>query len=505
MISRVSPILQTSADADCAVWGLAATPLWHNDCACEAGNVETMNVVEDTLPYKAIPHQCPDLYQDADTLPGQYILFNPIAGIGVSVLNAAAQQILEMVNGRTTIGALVQQMEESGIATATQGRALLLQMQAVRLIYTGSAPPQPVPRPPLHLGVWLHVTNQCNLRCTYCYLDKTNERLALTRGQRALDAVFDAARTQGMQHLTLKYAGGEALLEAPLIWALDDYARQQADGWIAVQSVILTNGTRLAPKILAEIKARGFGLAISLDGLGAAHDEQRPLLGGQPSFAKVVQGIAAARAAGVPLNISVVVGPSNLPTLPALIDYLLDHDLHFSLSFLRDNDLAQVGLMDQADVLIEGMQAAYARIAARPPRFSLMDSALDRVQLTYPHFAACGLGESYLVIKHTGEVASCQMHLNRPVGHIRQGQVLSLVAQHTRERPIGTTIDDHTGCSTCQWRYRCAGGCPIVTFQTTGRFDARSPFCGVYKALIPAQIALEGRRVVGYGVAMRSI
>ena len=35
-----------------------------------------------------------------------------------------------------------------------------------------------------HMGVWLHVSNQCNLRCSYCYLGKTNEQLSLALGRR---------------------------------------------------------------------------------------------------------------------------------------------------------------------------------------------------------------------------------------------------------------------------------------------------------------------------------
>jgi uncharacterized protein len=348
------------------------------------------------------------------------------------------------------------------------------------------------------MGVWLHVTNQCNLRCSYCYLGKTDEQLSLVLGRRALRAVFDAARPQGIRHLTLKYAGGEALLEAERIWAFDAVARELAGDDIAVQSVILTNGTPLRPPLAAELARRGFGLAISLDGLGAAHDGQRPTRSGVPSFRLVQRGIAAARAAGLPLNISVVVGPGNLPALPELIDYLLDEHLPFSLSFVRDSAEAGAGLAGVPEVLVAGMRAAYARLAVRPPPFSLLDRALDRVQLTHPHFAACGVGESYVVIKHTGEVASCQMRLNAPLGHAREGNVLHLVARRTVERPHGTTVDDHIGCRDCRWRYRCAGGCPIVTYDTHGRWNVPSPFCGVYQALIPALVALEGLRVAYY-------
>jgi uncharacterized protein len=91
------------------------------------------------------------------------------------------------------------------------------------------------------------------------------------------------------------------------------------------------------------------------------------------------------------------------------------------------------------------------------------------------------------------------MLLDQPIGHVRQGNVLQMVNKHTRERPSGTTIDDHADCRTCRWRYRCAGGCPVIAFQAHGHAGGRSPFCGVYQALIPRLVALEGLRIARYG------
>ena len=488
-----------SADIDQLLSRPGSSNRWQPDCACEVSNVSLLPESAAPPAAEVVARPCPGLYQDGTTVAPARIVFNPFAGVGISVLNAAAAQILDLVDGVRDAAAIAACLPGDPGRTLPTVLAVLRRMVDQRLVYTTAAPPQPTPRPPTHLGVWLHITNQCNLRCTYCYISKTNEQLPVARGHQALRAVFDAARPQGITDLTLKYAGGEALLEAETIWELDAAARRLAAADIAVRSIILTNGTPLRPALIDQLRARDFQLAISLDGLGAAHDAQRPFRGGQPSFRQVQQGIERARGAGLDVSISVVVGPDNLPTLPALIDYLLDRELRFSLTFLRDNAAASVHLAAQDQALIAGMEAVYARIAARPPAFSLMNAALDRVQLEHAHFAACGIGESYVVIKHSGEIASCQMLLAQPIGHIRAGNILQQVAQRTRERPHGTTVDDHEGCNTCQWKYRCAGGCPVVTFQTYNRFDRRSPFCGAYKALIPRLIALEGLRIARYG------
>lgn len=494
----LGPYVIQSADVDRLLDRLGDSNRWQPDCGGEAGNVAIMPSEESLAPV-ARPQRSPLLHEDRATVPGARIVFNPMTGLGVSLLTAAGGEVFDLVDGQRTVADIARQVAQEHGHAATGVAAALAQLLAARLIHLGTAPPLPVHQPPRQLGVWLHVTNQCNLRCTYCYVSKTNEAMPLPLGQRALRSVFDSMHGQGMHDLTLKYAGGEALLEAETIWALDAYARRLAADTIRVKSIILTNGTPLQPALIGELQARDFQLAISLDGLGAAHDNQRPLRGGQPSFRQVQAGIERAVAAGLTVSISVVVGPGNLAALPELIDYLLDRDLRFSLTFLRDSSEATVGLAAQDRSLIAGMEAAYARIAARPPRFSLMNAALDRVQLEQPHFAACGIGESYIVIKHTGEIASCQMRLGQPVGHVRRGDLLAQIAARTPERPHGTTVDDHQDCRSCDWRYRCAGGCPVVTFSAHGRFDQASPFCGVYKTLIPQLVALEGLRLARYG------
>ncbi len=493
----VSLYVIQSAEVDRLLDRTEAGNHWQPDCACEAGNVA---VLPANAPLTATlrPQRSPVLYEDRATVPGARIVFNPMTGAGVSLLTRAGGQIFDLVDGQRSVAEITQQAAHNEEHPPEAVSAALEQLLAARLIYLGATPPLPVHQAPDHLGVWLHVTNQCNLRCTYCYISKTNEAMPLPLGRRALRAVFDSMHGQGMHDLTLKYAGGEALLEAETIWALDAHARELAADTIRVKSIILTNGTPLQPRLIRELQAHDFQLAISLDGLGAAHDSQRPLRGGQPSFRQVQAGIERAIAGGLNVSISVVVGPGNLAALPELTDYLLDHDLRFSLTFLRDNSEVSVGLAAQDTSLIAGMEAVYARIATRPPRFSLMNAALDRVQLEQPHFAACGIGESYIVIKHTGEIASCQMQLSRPVGHVRRGDLLAQIAARTPERPHGTTVDDHQGCRSCDWRYRCAGGCPVVTFSTHGRFDQPSPFCGVYKTLIPQLVALEGLRIARY-------
>jgi len=61
---------------------------------------------------------------------------------------------------------------------------------------------------------------------------------------------------------------------------------------------------------------------------------------------------------------------------------------------------------------------------------------------------------------------------------------------------LNLAVDDKEGCRERAFRYRCSGGCPLETYRATGRWDVQSPHCGIYRALFPAALRLEGLRLL---------
>ncbi len=55
--------------------------------------------------------------------------------------------------------------------------------------------------------------------------------------------------------------------------------------------------------------------------------------------------------------------------------------------------------------------------------------------------------------------------------------------------PVG---EERAGCSSCPWRYGCAGVCPWLAGKASGRMTSPSPYCPVYHAFFPELLRLEG-------------
>ncbi len=426
---------------------------------------------------------------------GKWLVCNPVGSGRVAVLDAQALSLLTLFRTPTSLSQLAQEGIER-IVTFFYRLGFLQDMSM-------SVPPS-LAEESQALTAWLHMTNECNMRCDYCYLYKTHEDMSAEVGRRTIDALFRSARKHNIKHVKLKYAGGEASLHMMSVVNLHDYAAQLAqESSIALEAVILSNGVVLSQRAIDQLKARRIAIALSLDGLGAYHDSQRPLLGGQGSSKYVLRTIDRLLANDVVPFLSVTVSRRNLDGLPDLMQYMLERKLPFSLSYYRDNECSAriTDLRFTDEKIITAMLSAFAVIERNLPERSLLQCLLDKTDMTVPHRRTCGVGQNYLVIDQRGGVAKCQMDIKRTVTTIDSDDPLKIVREDY-QGVQGLPVEEKEGCRTCSWRYWCTGGCPALTYASTGRYDVKSPNCAIYKALFPEVLRLEALRLLRYKVPL---
>jgi uncharacterized protein len=349
------------------------------------------------------------------------------------------------------------------------------------------------------LTAWLHLTGRCPLACAYCYVTPHEESMTPATAEAAVKAIFRSAQAHGYERVKLKYAGGEPALNFPALQAAQLAAEVcSAESGIGLDTVFLTNGVALSERLLDFLQAHAIPVMLSLDGLGAYQDQQRPMRRvGQSSFEQVEQGLRRLLAHDLRPYVSITLTRQNLAGLPELVSYLLEMGLPFGLNFYRPEQLsAEDELVPREQELIEGLRAAYRAIEGKLPEYSLLAGLADRANLETPHETTCGVGQNYLVVGCRGEVVQCQMDLERPVSSIWEAdplEALRQVEQGVHNLPVA-----EKECRDCLWRSRCTGGCPRLTYQQTGRYDARSPLCAVYKTIFPEIIHLEALRLIRF-------
>lgn len=165
-----------------------------------------------------------------------------------------------------------------------------------------------VPRP---VVVWT-TTRRCNLACLHCYAAAANRPFAgelTTAEARAFIADLGAF---GVPVLLL--SGGEPLVR-PDLFELAGAAHAHG-----IRTTLSTNGTLISPEVARRIKETGFGyVGISLDGIGAAHDEFRQQDG---AFEAALDGIRNCVAVGQRVGLRLTLTRHTVRDLDAIFDLI---------------------------------------------------------------------------------------------------------------------------------------------------------------------------------------
>ena len=136
------------------------------------------------------------------------------------------------------------------------------------------------------MNLTLHLTTACNMRCGYCYAPpRPGEGMSLEVAEQAMDL---ALRSGGGDPVGLAFFGGEPLVELPRLEAIVASAEARAArGEGPVRFKLTTNGLAMDDAFLDWAEAHRVKVAVSVDGVRAAHDAHRRLPGGGPSFDRI--------------------------------------------------------------------------------------------------------------------------------------------------------------------------------------------------------------------------
>ncbi len=502
------------------------------DCACASAALSNLQSAICNLQSATLWGLPPSIYR-APLSEGYQLAFSPVGPAGVVVLNGpAAHRLDSFATPAPLTDPVARQLAALGLLTPVP-----LTEYAIRNAFSV-------------LTLWLHLTARCNLRCAYCYAPRGDADMSPEVGRAAVDGALRSAQAHGFRALKLKYAGGEPTLNLPTLRAVHEHARvRAAQTGLELREVVLTNGTALTPALLTWLRDEGIRLSVSLDGLGPAHDGQRMAAGGDGSFAAVAEGVERALALGLTPHLSITVTARNVDGLAGAVAFALDRGLPFNLNFVRPAP-GRPDLTPTPERLIAGLRAALSEIERRlqsppnlpsairnPPSVPNLQSAirnppsapnlpsaicnlpsapnlqsairnppsapnlqsaicnlLDRCDFGFPHRHPCGAGHAYLVVGPEGRVARCHMEMERAVGTIWEEDPLAAVRAEDGFR--NPPVEEKDECRECPWRYVCAGGCPLIAQWHRGTPLAPSPYCAVYRAVLPELLRLEGLRIL---------
>lgn len=398
--------------------------------------------------------------------------------------------------------------------------------QASELARHGLATIDGVDRPvnsrhrPRTLSTWLHIANVCNLSCSYCYIPKLHkaaspdviatEQMPTGIAVGALKQLVNYCTVTGFQRLQVKFAGGEPTLNQTVVEEVGRTSLELSrSSGIAVDLRMLTNGVFDHAKWIPVIKRYNIGISISVDGAPQDHDRRRFLIcrsedrtpqrisrdrknhvrvQREGTWRVVDQTIVTLVNEGIKPYLLCTVDESNFGNLDILVEYCQKLKLGFRLSPVRNRRSQARPELQQT--MAESLGRLYDKIGVEYPinmpierfaRFSEWNLEVSKKR-------ACGTCHSMLAVDQQGGLSSCQMRMSVPFGNVENDDVGKVFAR-IRSAPENHWLvgsDANTGdCAICDWRNSCAGGCPEHKRQVFGTVNHASPWCGVFRPLMP--------------------
>jgi len=324
------------------------------------------------------------------------------------------------------------------------------------------------------LKVFLHVTNQCNLRCVHCCVD-SRQKLGNELGAAEIGRFVDELARMGATRIN--FTGGEPLMRED-IFELIEYAAGKG-----MEVRLETNGSLLTKEKIARLKSAGLDLlTVSLDGSRrGTHDSFRGRAG---LFDTVVREIRNAMAAGLDTTVSFCVSKHNIGEAMGMPELLAGVGVR-KMSYLFFTPIGRGAINAALTIGNDKWLDFRRRIEIKRQQMKDRISIRYALSILTPDEASGRLGKEMewctLVEPNTptiapnGDVYPCVLLMGNKqscLGNIRD-ESFSKIWNPSRIAAIREGGDRNERCLGCRHAPKCAPGCIALAASSAEGIDQR--------------------------------
>jgi uncharacterized protein len=435
-------------------------------------------------------HQYPNLYHHK--AGDNHILFNPLHVGKVVVLNKDGYELLNELNKFS-----LQELVDQGYKKSEIEKAILV-FRREYIVYKNQPVEVNFPKSE-KLDIWLQTTNQCNLRCPYCYVKKNNQQMSLAKGKQIVNYLFSSAEKNNYKTIVLKFAGGEPTLCYDFVKQISVFASEMArKKEIEFKPVLVTNGTLINKKWCNLLKHYNFHVGVSVDGWGEVNDRTRIDLRGKGSFKRIKRSLKLLKQYQVRFNLEAVITRHNYEDIYSLAKRAYEkYNNILYLNLLRTSEMdvdAKEQLVNDLAPIIDSIKKIIDFYDQENVEEPIYGGILALMKFEKPRRTFCAAGDTFAAIGPDGYVSACHMLLQKTnLFRIGSGDFITNLKSKAKGLAYQGSVDQKEQCRACKWRYICSGGCPR---EVKSAIDKSSPYCDLYKEIIPELINLEGRRLI---------
>lgn len=401
---------------------------------------------------------------------GKYLFLNPAIPDWI-VVNANAALLLSKCDGKTSVAAITTSYNiplsdvESLFREAT-AHGVIVEFSAVGrsdgncACNTYQRGDQSDLGPPRLRTVHWKLTNDCNLRCRYCYSESGGASARMPFTELARVAREAAAISPSVEYVL---SGGEPLLHPNAL----EFAELLDSMGNSIS--LLTNGTLINASNARRIADFSDRIKISLDGsTEAIHTLTRR----RGNYAAVIAAIDMLAALGANVQVAMTVHKRNLDDIDAMTrrygSMLTFQPLFPAGRGARRDDLHLTG-SEYYEAL-----AATDNVAPMAAIGSVLESLRGRGA------TRCALADTEISISENGDVFPCQLLSDSAfaAGNVREKPLTEIYFESpVLEEARSVSVNTLAKCRDCPIRLLCAGACRARDYYEIGTIEEVGDFC----------------------------
>lgn len=342
----------------------------------------------------------------------------------------------------------------------------------------------------------LDITNDCNLRCSYCYINggEKQEFMSVDTAYKAIEKIGERFNCS----LNIMFHGGEPLLNFDLIRELITRVNQKPFKF-PIKYFLQTNATNMNEEIANFIRENNINIGISFDGCTEESNIARVTENGEGSVEKVKNSIRILQNANNEISVLSVLTRKNYADYDKMIDWLIENQItSFAL-----NPFITAGRGAKAQLSLSGQEMfeTYSKVLDKIIYYNEKGIKVQEKNLYYMYKciienkrsymcmnSPCGAGIALFAVNPKGDVYPCADFCNEKqfcLGNVEEDFFKEIPNVQTWRDIRLSTYDSIRDCNICELKQICPSGCSARRYYSNGELKSVDSICEFYKLIIP--------------------
>lgn len=334
------------------------------------------------------------------------------------------------------------------------------------------------PALPENFDLTLIVTNDCNLRCKYCFA-LGGEKQDYMSTKTAIGIVNKVFHTTKRKNIKISFFGGEPSLNFEVIKNVVAYVKKLAPRLNKGYTFTITSNGFMPSKIINFLIENEFVFIISSDGVSSIQDKLRPTASGKGSSRYVENTINILVKNNIHFKVRSTISNLNVHYMPQNVQYFSNMGVdtlhyesitHAGRANSSDDDLKRADTEVFIDNFIRSLNIAKKR------NVSIINSSY--MNFLSPSKKYCdSMAGSRLIGSYNGDISLCvevqdcfhPYSSKAIVGKLNNDDSQNFLNEERYSQILNeTNIDTNTDCKECFAKFSCGGGCPIKHYHFSG-------------------------------------